>query len=158
MHKRKYKTWKYKRRLLEKYRQQIHTEMLKIIFTVCVLFFWFAYGKHNGEKDLATGFAGIIYCTTGRNPLDYNNYGCYCGLGGNGIPVDNIDRCCQAHDDCYGALQASSICWNISVYAEPYIWSCNGGHPNCSSNEMTVILEQILSAKRHFSHHLLKYD
>uniref|UniRef100_A0A915HWD0 Phospholipase A2 domain-containing protein n=1 Tax=Romanomermis culicivorax TaxID=13658 RepID=A0A915HWD0_ROMCU len=38
------------------------------------------------------GFARAIKCTTGRNPLDYNNYGCYCGWGGSGTPVDPIDR------------------------------------------------------------------
>ena len=37
-------------------------------------------------------FGAMIYCATGRFPLDYNGYGCYCGLGGSGIPVDQTDR------------------------------------------------------------------
>ncbi|XP_035671991.1 acidic phospholipase A2 2-like [Branchiostoma floridae] len=55
------------------------------------------------EKNLLQ-FAKMIWTVTGRNPLDYNNYGCYCGHGGAGTPVDDIDRCCQAHDRCYDTV------------------------------------------------------
>ncbi|XP_078581482.1 uncharacterized protein LOC144864921 isoform X2 [Branchiostoma floridae x Branchiostoma japonicum] len=55
------------------------------------------------EKNLLQ-FAKMIWTVTGRNPLDYNNYGCYCGQGGAGTPVDDIDRCCQAHDRCYDTV------------------------------------------------------
>ena len=34
----------------------------------------------------------MVRCTTGRNPLDYLNYGCYCGLGGKGKILDAVDR------------------------------------------------------------------
>ena len=37
-------------------------------------------------------FAKMIGEATGRNPLDYNGYGCFCGVGGFGKPVDNLDR------------------------------------------------------------------
>ena len=37
-------------------------------------------------------FAGMINCATGRSSSDYNNYGCYCGWGGKGNPVDDTDR------------------------------------------------------------------
>uniref|UniRef100_A0A8C6GYA1 Phospholipase A2 n=1 Tax=Mus spicilegus TaxID=10103 RepID=A0A8C6GYA1_MUSSI len=39
-------------------------------------------------------FRNMIKCTIpGSDPLkDYNNYGCYCGLGGWGTPVDDLDR------------------------------------------------------------------
>uniref|UniRef100_S4R2K6 Phospholipase A2 n=2 Tax=Mus TaxID=862507 RepID=S4R2K6_MOUSE len=38
-------------------------------------------------------FRNMIKCTIpGSDPLkDYNNYGCYCGLGGWGTPVDDLD-------------------------------------------------------------------
>ncbi|NWS33107.1 PA2V Phospholipase, partial [Polioptila caerulea] len=35
--------------------------------------------------------AGAITCGTGRSPLAYIGYGCYCGLGGRGWPKDKTD-------------------------------------------------------------------
>ena len=37
-------------------------------------------------------FGLMITCAVGRSPLDYNGYGCFCGLGGGGTPVDDTDR------------------------------------------------------------------
>lgn len=39
-------------------------------------------------------FRKMIKCAIpGSDPLlEYNNYGCYCGLGGWGTPVDDLDR------------------------------------------------------------------
>ncbi|KAI8777075.1 acidic phospholipase A2 E [Biomphalaria glabrata] len=46
---------------------------------------------------------------TGRNPFDYNNYGCYCGLGGGGKIMDSVDRCCYDHDRCYASVNKDCI-------------------------------------------------
>lgn len=43
-------------------------------------------------KRSVVNFGAMILCAVGRNPLDYNNYGCFCGLGGEGTPVDDVDR------------------------------------------------------------------
>ncbi|XP_053267935.1 phospholipase A2 [Pleuronectes platessa] len=74
-------------------------------------------------------FRNMIMCTLpGRWPIrDYTDYGCYCGKGGSGTPVDELDRCCQVHDNCYGEAEQHDECLPIfdSPYIEWYTWSCD---------------------------------
>ncbi|XP_008263997.3 putative inactive group IIC secretory phospholipase A2 [Oryctolagus cuniculus] len=52
-------------------------------------------------------FQRMVKRITGRSAFfSYYGYGCYCGLGGKGTPVDDTDRCCLAHDCCYEKLKA----------------------------------------------------
>ena len=37
-------------------------------------------------------FGRMIHVKTGRCPLLYNNYGNWCGAGGNGQPIDEVDK------------------------------------------------------------------
>ncbi|XP_006774525.2 PREDICTED: putative inactive group IIC secretory phospholipase A2 isoform X1 [Myotis davidii] len=51
-------------------------------------------------------FQRMVKHITGRSAFfSYYGYGCYCGLGGKGTPVDDTDRCCLAHDCCYEKLK-----------------------------------------------------
>ncbi|XP_057291709.1 basic phospholipase A2 nigroxin B-like [Hydractinia symbiolongicarpus] len=49
--------------------------------------------------------------------ITYDNYGCWCGSGGSGKPVDATDRCCQRHDFCYDRILQKNEC---SPYLHQY--------------------------------------
>ncbi|XP_074885278.1 group IIE secretory phospholipase A2-like [Buteo buteo] len=51
-------------------------------------------------------FGSRIKHKTGKSPLSYNAYGCYCSLGGSKQPLDVTDWCCHAHDCCYKKLDS----------------------------------------------------
>ncbi|CAM5100350.1 unnamed protein product [Natator depressus] len=82
-------------------------------------------------------FRALIKCAIpNSNPLhDYSNYGCYCGLGGSGTPVDTLDRCCQVHDNCYSIAKKLSACKGLldNPYTEIYTYSCSGTTITCST-------------------------
>uniref|UniRef100_A0A914DCM4 Phospholipase A2 n=1 Tax=Acrobeloides nanus TaxID=290746 RepID=A0A914DCM4_9BILA len=72
-------------------------------------------------------------CKLGVPATDYNDYGCYCGLGGSGTPVDGIDECCMHHDNCYDKIDKSMTC--PSLYTLPYLYSCSNHQPLCTENQ-----------------------
>ncbi|KAM4808962.1 phospholipase A2 [Rhinophrynus dorsalis] len=82
-------------------------------------------------------FRSLIKCAipTSDPLLDYNDYGCYCGLGGSGSPVDALDRCCQIHDSCYSQANKLSSCDGIlnNPYTKEYKYTCSGTSITCSS-------------------------
>ena len=57
---------------------------------------------HSRQKRNSWQFANMMSCVTGRNSVDYIDYGCYCGMGGKGQPIDDVDwqvsasRCLRA--------------------------------------------------------------
>ncbi|NXK42039.1 PA2GE phospholipase, partial [Piprites chloris] len=61
-------------------------------------------------------FGAIVKHKTGKSPLSYNGYGCYCGLGGSKKPLDATDNCCRAHNCCYKKLASSHCSPKVVTY------------------------------------------
>ncbi|XP_078277369.1 phospholipase A2-like [Rhinoraja longicauda] len=79
-------------------------------------------------------FSNVIKCVQpGSKPLrTFNNYGCYCGFGGSGKPVDDLDRCCQTHDNCYGRAKKELGCkFHKNPKAVFYKYSCSNKTVTC---------------------------
>ncbi|KAM4024803.1 phospholipase A2-like [Anomaloglossus baeobatrachus] len=67
-------------------------------------------------------------CATGRFPLFYVGYGCYCGLGGHGTPKDETDWCCFKHDCCYGDVEHLGC----HPKTQSYKWKCVNRSIKCA--------------------------
>ncbi|EFX69030.1 hypothetical protein DAPPUDRAFT_329536 [Daphnia pulex] len=66
-------------------------------------------------------FKVILY--TRASPLRLLYYGNWCGSGGMGPALDNIDQCCMTHDKCYGDVERLP-CKGIfqTPYSVHYAW------------------------------------
>nr|KAF6490002.1 hypothetical protein HJG59_010376 [Molossus molossus] len=78
--------------------------------------------------------AETIDCVGHRTPLAYVSYGCYCGLGGHGQPLDAIDRCCHHHDCCYQRAMDEAGCQGK---VKSYSWKCIRQHIECGESPAT---------------------
>eukprot|EP00057_Strongylocentrotus_purpuratus_P034753 XP_796428.3 PREDICTED: basic phospholipase A2 nigroxin B [Strongylocentrotus purpuratus] len=73
-------------------------------------------------NEMFLQFAAMIQCTTKKNPIQYQGYGCHCGFlnGGSAKPVDATDQCCMDHDRCLKELETTGVCTKhafITTYA-----------------------------------------
>ncbi|XP_075462160.1 basic phospholipase A2-like [Ascaphus truei] len=76
-------------------------------------------------------FGQMILKVNGKPPVpSYTTYGCYCGIGGHGKPVDDIDWCCRVHDCCYEKMDRMGC----KPRSKPYHFSYNNGILTCGSS------------------------
>ncbi|XP_072538736.1 phospholipase A2-like [Salminus brasiliensis] len=108
-----------------------------LFLCVCVLVSMSDGNVDAGERNLIQ-FREMIKCVLpNSSPLeDFGNYGCYCGLGGQGTPVDQLDQCCFVHDGCYSQAKNLSSCGSPfdSPYTNIYKFQCDS-----STNTVTCL-------------------
>ncbi|TNN65064.1 Phospholipase A2, major isoenzyme [Liparis tanakae] len=84
---------------------------------------------HSRKSRALNEFREMILCGMPDSwpTIEFSDYGCYCGKGGSGTPVDQLDRCCQVHDHCYHQAKQLDACWTIidNPYTELYDYSCD---------------------------------
>lgn len=83
---------------------------------------------HIRKKRSLIQLGMMIDCTVLKHDfIDYNGYGCWCGIGGTGTPLDATDRCCHTHDHCYDNLHApGEPCIFPQIYTAFYLrFKCN---------------------------------
>ncbi|XP_022810620.1 acidic phospholipase A2 2-like [Stylophora pistillata] len=108
-------------------------------------------------------FGRMIKCETGRSAWAYIGYGCYCGLGGKGTPVDGVDNGLVTFKNpanfprqwlmtellgspivgnCYDRIKDSGTCFfNFYVYTNIYSRvGCSGCAPRPENNRCELAI------------------
>jgi len=74
----------------------------------------------------------------------YGDYGCFCGRGGEGTPLDETDKCCKMHDRCWGEVNKLKPWWIFfqnwynMYYPGGYESECKNGNVLCQSEKKHV--------------------
>ncbi|XP_049624149.1 phospholipase A2-like [Suncus etruscus] len=96
-----------------------------------------AAGHRGASTRNLVQFGNMISCLIPNiiPVLRFNGYGCYCRRGGSGTPVDELDTCCQIHDECYDRAKQLGLCSYFLNVFEPYYtaysYSCVGSNITC---------------------------
>lgn len=102
----------------------------------------------NQNRNVVSQFRTMINKVTGRSAFDYLGYGCYCGLGGKGIPVDELDECCFLHDQCYDKISTYLQFWNLcSPHLVNYSWDFYQNVVTCKENPETCAYKMCICDK-----------
>jgi secretory phospholipase A2 len=100
------------------------------------------------SRNIAFQFRDMVTKITGRSAFDFLGYGCHCGLGGKGEPVDALDTCCQLHDKCYADTSTYLQFWNLcSPHLVGYSWDSDNGNVMCTDNQDTCAYKTCICDK-----------
>ncbi|CAI5443302.1 unnamed protein product [Caenorhabditis angaria] len=109
--------------------QKRKMRILSIFLGIIVI----AHARVNRTVGALWNLEEVTECELHYNALVYNNYGCWCGIGGSHEPVDGIDECCMHHDKCYDAAVDQKICPNVEFeYVDDYTWHCIDNVAQCA--------------------------
>ena len=89
-----------------------------------------------------------LKCASGRSRYEFydlSNYGCWCGVGGSGKPLDRIDRCCWAHDKCFEQARTQDFKCNPKKVL--YSWTCEDKNGICENEVFDHSSDKVKCAK-----------
>ncbi|KAJ8675401.1 hypothetical protein QAD02_011187, partial [Eretmocerus hayati] len=115
-----------------------------------------SFGEHHRSKRALTNLARMMMKGLGCDPMDYNGYGCYCGSGGSGEPVDGIDSCCQDHDQCYRNSGCGESAWN--EYTTGFSWTYENGQIQCPRARAGVCTDGLCHCDKNFVNCLARQE
>merc|ERR1719509_477372 len=79
------------------------------------------------ELQIGSMLGGVTACPL-ASLAALLHYGNWCGLGNTGRPpVDPVDACCQAHDNCYDAIDGGGACDGVHPALITYGFTEGGG-------------------------------
>ncbi|XP_063799990.1 phospholipase A2-like [Pseudophryne corroboree] len=108
----------------------------RLVLFLCVAL----VGQTDGDL---TQFWKMVYEVTGRWPiLTYAFYGCFCGVGGSGWPVDDIDWCCHIHDCCF-----ENVMWR-GCNPKTVRYKFNYGDATCADSDLYGCARQTCECDR----------
>ncbi|CAG5124804.1 unnamed protein product [Candidula unifasciata] len=92
---------------------------------------WAEAGPLSRPKRHILQLCTLVSVHTNRACWDYNNYGCFCGLGNaDSSPVDSADSCCRSHDRCYTNIQ----CFLLYPHFVSYSYECTSAGCQCTDS------------------------
>uniref|UniRef100_A0A0K0EGK9 Phospholipase A2 n=1 Tax=Strongyloides stercoralis TaxID=6248 RepID=A0A0K0EGK9_STRER len=114
-----------------------HLQSIILLFFICTIIIKNCKSEYpvNVSVKALWNLNMMAECELGYSAITYNNYGCWCGAGGSGTPIDGIDECCMMHDECYDAAIDRKICYDVPYeYLDDYSWDCNNHVAYCKPN------------------------
>jgi len=92
---------------------------------LCLVTMISGFPEHRDKRSVLQ-LCSLFVRHGGEGCLRYNGYGCYCGYGNAGEdkqPTDEVDKCCEKHDKCYGKLKCGMLQFAQAI---SYKVNCSG--------------------------------